>query len=595
MKHLRGLDGLRAIAVLAVVAYHAGLPVPAGFVGVDIFFVISGFLITKLLHDELQQNGRIDFIGFYARRARRILPAVVLTVIVTLLLSAITLKTGLGEVAKSAAAASAFVANLFFLRHSGGYWDADAATMPLLHLWSLSVEEQFYMLWPLLMLRVRTVRGLAVTALASFALAEILLVLEPQAAFYQMPARAWELAVGGMIALYPLRLPRGSGWAGLTITLAACFVPLPHFPGIGALPAVLGAALLIAAVQAGERVSVLEWRPVVFVGLISYSLYLWHWPLLALHHAVQIGPSPLKVRLGLCAIAFVLAWLSYRYIEMPFRRASVGNRKTIAVGAVAAVLLSGASFAVAMRDPGISRGAVDYQAEKAGNDHPDVLICHYLENSPFDQLPKSGCNPTGAKVVIWGDSYALAWKPLAWSLAAHQGMLPSEVSRDHCPPTLGRLELKSEQETSLCAGFNTAVIAYIRRTQPDTVILAARWTDVLPKSEPQVLAAVAAIRPYARRILIVGPSPEMPDTMPRCLSIGVECKITRAEFDAESAGPNRFLSSIPGTSVIRVTDYFCTPESCKGTKNGVALYWDDHHVSSTAARNFAENWLNPSP
>ncbi|MEP7301467.1 MAG: acyltransferase, partial [Caldimonas sp.] len=335
------IDGLRAIAVISVVLYHAGVgAVRAGFVGVDIFFVISGYLITALLHREWQVSGRIDLLAFYVRRVRRILPALWLVVAVTLVAAGLLLSPVSGQpqaVAKSAVAALGFVANVYFQNTTGGYFDGSSSELPLLHLWSLAVEEQFYFLWPLLLIGLLRGSGAAARwaavalCAASFLLCERWLATAPSLAFYQMPARWWELGVGALVALQaPRPLPRPAVQAlaagGLALVLVCVFVPWPegHFPGAGAAGATLGTAALLFAVHHAHSLgpvgAALRSRPAVFFGLISYSLYLWHWPLLAIDRALRVEPTPAANRAGLVAAAVLLAWLSHRFVETPFRR-----------------------------------------------------------------------------------------------------------------------------------------------------------------------------------------------------------------------------------------------------------------------------------
>jgi peptidoglycan/LPS O-acetylase OafA/YrhL len=602
------IDGLRAIAVLAVVLYHAGTGIAnQGFAGVDVFFVISGYLITALLHREWQSSGRIDLIAFYARRVRRILPAMVVVIAVTLVLSAFLLSPLREQrhVAQSGAASLLMTANVFFQFTSGGYFDGSSDEMPLLHLWSLSVEEQFYLLWPLLLLAILRLRpkyvlpAVATALILSFVLAELLIAGTPSAAFYQMPARFWELALGGMVALRaPAALRPGiamaAAYAGATTVLAAMIVvTFPgHFPGIGALPATLGAALLLLAVHGSRDLGLvgawLRSPPMRSIGLISYSLYLWHWPLLALDKATRIGPQPVAVAMALCLLAVLLAWLSYRFVETPFRRARSASHRVIATGLTASVML-GASAAVFAHysDAGDNLNALAVQAI---HDMPaNMARCHYGEDAPVDDLPRAHCSSTAAtpSIVIWGDSYALAWQPFAYAIAQHQRLSAIGFSRDSCRPIL-QMPGDTPRAAS-CRAFNRRVADYITSRRIDTLILAGMWQ---PSMQQGLRNTIAAVAPHVGRILVIGPTPVMRESAPICIQSGrvARCGRMRGEFEASAKPLRRMLAALP-VEVVDATDFFCDASRCPVLKQGRSLYWDDDHVASSAARDFAAVYL----
>lgn len=559
------LDGLRAIAVLAVIAYHADLPLPAGFVGVDVFFVISGYLITRLLHDEIQSTGRIDFKGFYARRARRILPALAVVVLSTL---AFAMNRGEGpDVARSVAAAGLFVANFFFQMQTGGYWSADSHTMPLLHLWSLSVEEQFYLAWPIVLIlaKRRPVAVLWGVAIVSFIFAEALLWWQPSAAFYQTPARAWELAVGGLVALGSIRAKRA--WIGLVIVLVACVVPMTRFPGSGALPAVVGTSWIIAALHAGERAPVLEWKPLVGVGLISYSLYLWHWPLFVIGNA-----GSLSGRLTLCIGAIVLSIASYRYVETPARRMRMPDGRTVKLGFAVAISMTLVACALVMRAP--ERPL----ATRIAKDRPRVG-CRYVQTDT--NFPK--CSNPNARIAVWGDSMAYSWRPAVERLG-----LTADFSRDACPPFLEYRNGDGAFEQR-CVDFNHQVSE--RVVGIDTLVITALWrVSSEPKRAAGLRRTLDAVAPRVGRVLVIGPSPRMRNRVPRCIQMSADCAIPRREFD-ETARPDlavlkEIAERYPNVSVIDVSDRFCTQTECPPIRDGVPMYWDSHHVSYSVSSGF---------
>jgi peptidoglycan/LPS O-acetylase OafA/YrhL len=335
------LEGLRGVAILLVLVFHARLPgTGGGFVGVDVFLVLSGFLITGLLLRERERLGTIDLRVFYARRARRILPAALAVIVGTLALSALMLAPlDLPGVAVDAAAAALSVGNLRFAVNAMDYFAPPAAPSPLLHYWSLGVEEQFYLVWPALMIvaargrrpRLGAAAALGVVLLASYAAALFLTDFSAPWAFYSLPTRAWQLALGGLLAVsaewhdrLPDRVLVPVGWLGLGAILAALVVidPGTPYPGLAALlPSVGAAAVVLAGSRRGSVGALLVLPPIRFLGRISYSLYLVHWPILVLPAAnLAIDEElPLEVRFALALISVVVAAASYRWIEQPFQ------------------------------------------------------------------------------------------------------------------------------------------------------------------------------------------------------------------------------------------------------------------------------------
>ncbi len=365
------LEGFRGIAILLVLLCHARLPgAEAGFVGVDVFFVLSGFLITGLLVDESRRTGRIRLGAFYARRARRILPAAIVVLASTLLAAQVVLSPlDLPRVADDALAASLSLANVRFAIDATNYFAPDAAS-PVLHFWSLGVEEQFYLLWPvLLLLAARTRRPrLAMTVLitvilaGSFLLSVAVTASNGPWAYYLLPTRAWQLAAGGLLAVAAPWLGRAPrpiaamvGWLGVGLLVAGLLVigPMTEYPGLAALLPTLGAAGIIAS--GGRAASpgriVLSLPPLRWLGRISYSLYLWHWPILVLAPvalglaASEAGPAEgdLSLRLGLVLLAVILAALTWRLVEEPFRRGRLPLGRLSLGGRVRGFAMTGAA------------------------------------------------------------------------------------------------------------------------------------------------------------------------------------------------------------------------------------------------------------
>ena len=416
------IDGLRAVSVLGVVLFHAGLGFTGGFVGVDVFFVISGFLITGIIHQDLH-DGRFTLREFWVRRIRRILPAVSLMVMVVLLAAAWLLTpSDYEQLGSSSIAQSLLYANVHFLNDIGYFAEA-AEHKPLLHTWTLAVEEQFYLVFPLLLvLLFRFLRRLLLPvviaiALVSFASSQLLLDSRPDDCFYLLPMRAWELMVGSLLALlrHRLRMPAVLGeilsLAGLAMILAAMlgYDASTPFPGASALLPVIGAAAFIAGSTGTQPLAArwMTWKPMVFVGLLSYSLYLWHWPLFSLGRMVLIDLS-LGVRLGLIAAAFLLSYASWRWVENPLRKGRLlaTHRAAFLFGGGVLALMLVASFGIVRGEglPGRFSGqelvliedaewkGVEYQSE----DHEPVWIG--AERSSDSSAPD---------FVLWGDSHGL--------------------------------------------------------------------------------------------------------------------------------------------------------------------------------------------
>ena len=567
MKYIPGLDGLRAIAVLAVVAYHAGLPVPAGFVGVDVFFVISGYLITRLLHEELQGSGRIDFTAFYARRARRILPALTLVVLITLVAAVELLPTAEQRQAmRSGAAAFLFAANVFFQAAPPGYFDPAAEQQPLLHLWSLGVEEQFYLVWPLVLMlaRGRPVILLGAVALASFALAEL---VNGSAAFYSMPARAWELALGGLVALRPLPIPRGSSWIGVATVLIACMLPIAHFPGIGALPAVVGSALLIAAIQNGERSALLESKPMVGIGLISYSLYLWHWPALVLGRRMEIEP------LALVVLAFVLALASYRYVEMPVRRRSWHPRWIVGAG-LTVIVCGGTAAAIQAHQLGKRMSSIAAGPSIYSMDCDDWFRSAKVKPCVFGPQ-----NATHTAVVM-GDSVGLQWFPAWIAIFDRPGWKIVVLTKSSCPMVDQPFYYdRLKREYTECAQWRKASLARVSAMHPDILILGSTYNYGFTPAEwtAGTSRVLQAVHGTVRRIAIVRATP-LPSINP-----SQDPRVEAQVFQSITAAVSQFGN----VSTIDMNDRVCPKGICRLAADGCTFFRDETHITSTFARSLA--------
>lgn len=490
------IDGLRAVAVLAVVLYHFGVPgLGGGFVGVDVFFVISGFLIGGLLWKELDETGRISLGRFYLRRIRRLAPAYLVMAAVTSVAAwAILLPFEFREFGKHLIAATIWLSNVQFWREAG-YFDVAAETKVLLHTWSLSVEEQFYIVLPLTLLLMRPSRRVTVALLvaswAASALACILLTpSQPVATFFLFPFRAWELLTGVLLALWLRggRVPVSPVLAplGLALILGSLVaVRAGGFPGWQALFPVAGSAMLLAGVgQPGVVNRVLSLPPIVFVGLISYSLYLWHWPVLVLSRYWRDGYSGAVEAALWLGLAVVLSVLSWAFVERPVRRTATIAPRRIVIGAasagIALVLFGGLGF---LRE-GLP-GRFDERARAhiaASQDFlQDWSRCNVPEDGAFSGIEICRIGPDAPpEVVIWGDSHLRALMN-GLGLAAMEAQTPGWIIwRAGCPPLFGlekRETAATPAQDAECTAANDRLRdAFQTLDSAERILLVGRWT-----------------------------------------------------------------------------------------------------------------------
>jgi len=495
------IDGLRAVAVLAVVGFHAGIPwLRGGFVGVDIFFVISGYLICSIIYKEISRDS-FSIARFYARRFKRIVPALSVVLLFCLALAALVLSpyeaSRLGD---SAVATSLSGSNFLFIRRTD-YFGGAALTNPLLMTWSLAVEEQFYIVFPLLMLLLRKWKKsnllfiLAALSVLSFVCSLYAEFRQPVWNFYLPITRAWELGAGTLLAVWQsgkLNPENKPSWKtsvvgaigivliGVSIVL---YGPGMRFPGYEAVPTVLGSVLILAS-PGGWSARVLTLRPLVALGLMSYSLYLWHWPLLSFAEVISSKPlRPITIAI-LMAIAFAAATASYLFIEKPFRARSDMRRSRLlqyyGVWIFFLVLVSGAfsvTHGLPWRYPqmyAMEEGAALYRH------HPCISSGSYL-------LQSSECTPAPSSepaMALLGDSHAEALSVTMQGFAASEGWHLVTLTRQSCPPTKGAAAW-SATETTLddsCRRFNRSSLDYVL-SRPDirVVLLAGKWAvDYVP-------------------------------------------------------------------------------------------------------------------
>lgn len=488
----RDIDGLRAVSIIVVLMFHAGFGDWAGgFVGVDVFFVISGYLITSLIASQLEA-GTFSLANFYERRIRRLLAATVPVVLFTTLFAWAFFTTDrFTAYAQSVIAFATYMSNWFFYSQ-GGYFAAGSETAPLLHTWSLAVEEQFYLAFPVTMIllfkRPALVRPLlAAVALLSFIYSQWLIQTgQNELAFYSTLSRVWELMLGALLALSPALTVRGRILTTALRTVGLVLILLPvftytsetPFPGLAALAPVLGAVFLLAASPQQNDIilRVLESDAATYIGRISYSLYLWHWPVIGAMKTVAFDHNDSHKVLAL-VISFALAALSYRFIERPVRNRDRLPRGRDMAGLLAAVTSTSLAFGVFGWTSGGWPGRMSPDVEMAavaGAQRPA-----FADSCPnVSDAPPTFCTVGGkmgpADIVLMGDSHAASLEPALRKYAEERGLTLGLAIRVDCPPLAGVWRTKDPLQ--LCRKFSDAALEYIARDRPRIVVIVARWS-----------------------------------------------------------------------------------------------------------------------
>ncbi len=479
------IDGLRAVSVIGVVLFHLGLGFPGGFVGVDVFFVISGFLITGILLRQLKEE-KFSLSDFWARRIRRIMPAALVMVLVTLFLGGLQYTPDrFSSLARSAMSHVLISSNCYFSRDAG-YFAEKSDFEPLLHTWSLSVEEQFYLIFPLMMIFIwKRWRGnliwiFAALAAVSFAWSYLELADDPKDAFFLLPARGWELLAGAILAMTPtLRFARATRETLSSIGLLMVLVPMflydraTLFPGPAALPPVLGAVLFILAGGSTLAGKLLSAKTMVGVGLISYSLYLWHWPLVVYAREINVDLS-LTWKLSLLVASFVMGFLSWRWIETPFRtgRFLATKPRALRFGLVSALGLFGVALGIKMSDGLPSRFPKEMQ----------LIIEDVHWNGGEYTSSKSIAQAIGSEgdgpvdFVLWGDSHGASAAPAVNASARSYGLKGLAYLNNGTPPVtqLWFADMDAEGAEKMTS-MNERVMNEIIEHRPKVVILVGRW------------------------------------------------------------------------------------------------------------------------
>ena len=614
MKYRADIDGLRAVAVLPVLFFHAGgSAFSGGYVGVDVFFVISGYLITGVLAGEIAEH-RFSILNFYERRIRRIFPCLFAVIVASCAAAAFLLMPlDFRDFAKSVIATVFFASNVLFFRQSG-YFDDQSAVKPLLHTWSLSVEEQFYIFFPILLwlihrhARDRIFLVLVPLAIFSFALNVWGVGRMPAFTFFMAPTRLWELFAGAWLALgtgpkisnRPVR--EALAWLGLGLIVYAIFTftSSTRFPGINALFPVVGAMLLI---QFGRDTStgwLLSRKPVVFIGLISYSLYLWHWPIIIFSEYYLVQKLTGWGTVAAIAISLVVASLTWHYIERPFRVKGMIPRRRIFEGAglaMASMVLVG--VAGVMSSGWASRFPEEVlRLESYADAHdPRRNECHREEDKviAFDKSCIYGA-ATPPTYAVWGDSHAVELVYALGEIAERHNKSVMQLTYSSCPPSLD-MDIRIRPK---CRSYNDKLVQFLAQDRDiGTVFLISRYENYrreVDKFSAGIRKSVAALLKAGKRVVLVYPIPttsvSVPRTLARYAASGTDLNsltIDEAAYLRRNLYAFQLLNSFTEANVVRVFPHkrLCNHDACLVYANGAPLYFDQQHLNVNGAEYLA--------
>jgi peptidoglycan/LPS O-acetylase OafA/YrhL len=600
------IDGLRAFSVLAVIAFHLNGFVPGGYVGVDVFFVISGFLIGRIVFEEVDA-GAFSFVHFYERRIRRILPAVIVALLASYIASIIL--TGPSETiafARSSLAALFSVANIYFYATSG-YFGPHALDIPLLHLWSLGIEEQFYVVFPVIAVVLskylpRTlVPVLVVVGLASLVSSQLELSVHPEASFYLLQNRAFELTVGVLLARVSLKPGQRAAQllaicgVALLVTAICFYGDKTPFPGFAALVPCLGAASIIWSGQAATPVStLLGIRPLVYLGKISYPLYLAHWPIIVFGKISFPDSPPWLFALSVIAGSFFAAAATYHLIERPIRYGEFGILKITFVSGATFLLVT--SVIVGLATSGFE-GRFDPKSRNTTRFESPDLKKLYLEGVCFldpDQSPASfvlqTCLPQKRpEAILWGDSHAAHhFNGLNFELE-RAGYSLGMFTASACPPIVDR----PVEGRPFCKEINDYVLSLINSRKPAIVILAAFWKPFLVDGLEKTLRLLSQNH---ISVVVLGNTPIFQESVPLYLARPLRKEIKVSDRSATEIGMREMLKNkkFENVKYISLQEVACPKGRCILTddESGFSYYLDEGHLTKEGSRWIAKSIIS---
>jgi peptidoglycan/LPS O-acetylase OafA/YrhL len=592
------IQGLRALAALLVTIFHARL-VPGGFIGVDIFYVISGYLITGLILREIEKTGNLDLNAFYQRRIKRLLPTSVFVLFSTatvgmFVLPAIT-RDSLG---RDLFAAAAYISNYLFAWWQNDYQNLNATPSPFIHYWSLAVEEQFYVIWPILLLflsrygKRAVFYGISITTATSLILSIYQTQTSPIWAFYSLPTRAWELGVGALLLFIPEKIWRNRfiPWIGLIgIGFSTFnFDENTAFPGINAALPVVATALLIGSISIWPRLfnDLSNNRVAQWLGSISYPLYLWHWPVLVLPSSALGRPLHIRERAACILLTILLAHLTSKYIEQPIRHKKVPGKKvylffiSTTIASLVAGILIAASSSSMIAVKGTSYKFNLTEVMKKPKVYGDGCHVNYGET-------KSGSCTYGVKnstkvIVLFGDSHAAQWFPALEKIAAERGYKLVSLTKSACPSVEVRRADQGAFKNSECEKWRQNSIARIKSIHPAAVLMSSFQHFTPPRGSPTRSTwwsqgqqkLLSELRGSSDHLIYISDTPKPVRDIPNCLA-------SRNSHSCDSTEKSPF-EIVDGFEKINPTPWLCS-SFCPAIQNGYVVYRDASHISVAAA------------
>jgi len=592
------IQGLRALAALLVTIFHARL-VPGGFIGVDIFYVISGYLITGLILREIENTGRLDLQAFYQRRIKRLLPTSVFVLFVTAIVGMFVLPTITRDaLGRDLFAAATYISNYLFAWWQNDYQNLNATPSPFIHYWSLAVEEQFYLVWPIFILILsrfgkRSVMcGVAISSALSLSLSIYQTQTSPIWAFYSLPTRAWELGVGALLLFIPETFwkNRFTPWLGLIgIGISTLkFDENTAFPGVNAFLPVASTALLIGSIAIWPRAlnDLSNNRVSQWLGAISYPLYLWHWPALVLPSSALGRPLRVRERVFCILLTIILAHLTSKYIEQPIRHKKIEARKiyfffaaTTITSLVAGLIISSTNASV------INVRGQPFQFDLTKVIEKPVVYrdgCHVNFDGTKSGYCTYGDNKSQMTIVLFGDSHAAQWFPTLEKIAIDRGFKLVSLTKSSCPSIDIPLSDKGAFKNVHCQKWRANSIARIKTIHPAAVIMSSFQYFTPPNGYPDrdkwwndgQKRLLAEIRGTSDHLIYISDTPRPLRDIPNCLA----SRDTHT-CDSTVRSKNEIIS---GFQTIDPTPWLCST-FCPAIQNGYVVYRDASHISVAAA------------